>query len=110
MEKEVCKLCNRKFNYNYNLFGRSCLNNEYKLLGIKQPKKVKNKELYLCNQICKRTNKIGLNKVQKNLVTEKYLTLQYLQQINYGDMKKEEEKISKDIENVSSKKSSLTLN
>ena len=93
----ICKLCNRKFNYSYHLFGRSCLENEYKLLGISKPKKVKNRELYLCNHIAKQMHLTGLNNDEKYVLAEKYLTIQYLNKIEYGDLDKQ---INKLLENI----------
>ena len=96
---EKCKLCNRTFNHQYNLFGRGCLNYEYKLLGITKPKKVKNQELYLCNEIAKRLQKRKLNREQKYELTQRYLTIQYLDKINYGNLDKEKEQLWEQIKN-----------
>lgn len=83
MKKGICKLCNRRYNYKYTLFGRGCLDTEYEFLKIQKPDKVEDKELYLCNRIAGRLNKIGLNKKKKYLLAEKYLTVQYLDRIKY---------------------------
>lgn len=103
-KNETCKLCNRKFKHSYDLFGRSCLNSEYQLLKISKPKKVKNKELYLCNQIAKKLHLIGLNKEEKYILAEKYLTIQYLDKIKYGNLDKQKEEMLEEIK----KKVSLT--
>ena len=96
---ETCKLCNRKFNHQYDLFGRSCLNYEYKLLGIPKPKKVKNQEIYLCNEIARKLHKAKLNKEQKYELSQRYLTLQYLEKIKYGNFDKEKKQLWEQINN-----------
>lgn len=97
MKQEVCKLCNRKFKHSYDLFGRNCLNSEYKLLGIERPKGIKNKELYLCNHIARQLHMTKLNRNEKYILTEKYLTIQYLDKIKYGNLNKEKEELWKEI-------------
>ena len=47
MKKSVCKLCNRRYNYKYSMFGRGCLNTEYELLNVQKPEKIDDRELYL---------------------------------------------------------------
>ena len=65
MRNSTCKLCNRKFNYKYTLFGRGCLNSAYNILEIQMPEKVEDKELYLCNQVARKLHKVGLSKRKK---------------------------------------------
>lgn len=95
MSKKRCKLCNRTYAYSsYQLFGRGCFNAECNLLNIKIPKNEKDKEKYFCNEIAKKFNKYGLSQNKKYNLAEKYLTLEYLNRIKYGDLSKE---IIKDI-------------
>lgn len=92
-----CKLCNRQFNYNYNMLGRGCLNNEYKLLGINKPQNVKDREQYLCNQVAKKLHKHGLSKEEKYFLTELYLISKYLEKIAYGNLQNIKEKVNNTI-------------
>lgn len=95
MSKKRCKLCNRTYSYSYQLFGRGCFNTECKLLNIKIPKNEKDKEKYFCNEIAKKFNKHGLSQNKKYNLAEKYLTLEYLNRIKYGDLSKEKKQIKK---------------
>ena len=101
-KNKTCKLCNRKFDYSYSLFGKLCLDHEYKLLGISKPKKVKNKEMFLCNQIAKKLHLTNLNKDEKYVLTEKYLTIQYLDKIKYGNLDEQKKKILDEINGIKS--------
>ena len=105
MSKKRCKLCNRTYSYSYQLFGRGCFNTECKLLNIKIPKNEKDKEKYFCNEIAKKFNKHGLSQNKKYNLAEKYLTLEYLNRIKYGDLSKEKKQIKKEIDNISFSKS-----
>lgn len=105
MSKKRCKLCNRTYSYSYKLFGRGCFNAECNLLNIKIPKKEKDKEKYFCNEIAKKYNKYGLSQNKKYDLAEKYLTLEYLNKIKYGDLSKEKKQIEKEINNISFSKS-----
>lgn len=105
MAKKKCKLCNRTYSYSYKLFGRGCLNSECRLLNIEIPKNEKNKEIYFCNEVARRLKKTNLSQSKKYDLAEKYLTLEYLKNIKYGDLSEEKEYLEKEIDSVSSKKS-----
>ena len=100
MKEGICKLCNRRYNYKYALFGRGCLNSAYKILDVQMPQKVEDKELYLCNQVARKLHKVGLSKKQKYLLTEKFLTVKYLGKIKYGNLDEEKRKLNEDINNM----------
>ena len=105
MSKKKCKLCNKTFSHSYNLFGRGCFNAECDLLNIAIPKSEKDKEKYFCNEIARKLNKYGISQSKKYDLTEKYLTLQYLNKIKYGDLSKEKRILKKEIDNISFSKS-----
>lgn len=105
MSKKRCKLCNRTYSYSYQLFGRGCFNAECNLLNIEVPKNEKNKEKYFCNEIVKKLNKYGISQNKKYDLVEKYLTLEYLNKIKYGDLSKEKKQIEMEIDNISFSKS-----
>lgn len=100
MLKKRCKLCNRTYSYSYQLFGRGCFNTECNLLNIEIPKNEKNKEKYFCDEIAKKLNKYGISQNKKYNLVEKYLTLEYLNKIKYGDLSKEKQQIQMEIENI----------
>ena len=87
MSEERCLLCNKPYDYHYDLFGRGCLENLYELLKIsKPPRIIKNKEMYLCNRIALKNFKIFLTKKKKYLLTEKYVALKYLDNIDLNSL------------------------
>lgn len=84
MNEKRCILCNKTYNYKYDLFGRGCLDNLYKLLQFsKSPRIIWNKELYLCTRIAWRNHKFFLNKNKKYALAQKYIALKYLNKMNY---------------------------
>ena len=78
--EKKCKLCNKPYTYNYELFGRTCLNNLYKNFKIAIPK-VLNKENYFCTRIAWRCHKFFLNKDKKYALVQNYIALDYLKKI-----------------------------
>ena len=105
MSKKTCKLCNRKFSHSYKMFGRGCFNTECNLLKISIPKDEEEKEKYFVNEISRRLNRYGISQNKKYELAEKYLTLEYLKKIKYGDLSKEKSQLEKDINNISFKNS-----
>lgn len=101
MSKKTCKLCNRTYSHSYKLFGRGCFNTECNLLKINIPKEEKDKEKYFCNVIARRLGKFGISQSKKYDLAQKYLTLEYLKKIKYGDLSKEKKQIENEIGNVS---------
>ena len=77
-KEKRCILCNRPYNYKYDLFGRNCLINLYTQLNISNSRFISNKEKHLCNVIAYRNFKFFLNKKKKYALTENYIALDYL--------------------------------
>ena len=100
MPKKMCKLCNRTYSHSYKLFGRGCFNTECNLLKINIPKEEKDKEKYFCNVIARRLGKFGISQSKKYDLTQKYLTLEYLKKIKYGDLTEEKKQLENDINNI----------
>ncbi len=101
IEEKRCMLCNKPYNYKYDMFGRGCLDNLYELLKVsKPPKVIWNKELYLCTMIAWKNHKFFLSKNKKYTLTQKYIALKYLDTMNYESLNDIKEKISKDISNI----------
>lgn len=102
MNEKRCILCNRPYNYKYNMFGRGCLNDLYELLNFaKMPKIILNKESYLCRRIAWRNHKFFLNKSKKQALAKNYIALQYLNKMNYNSLNEIKENISKYIDSIS---------
>lgn len=101
MEEKRCLLCNKPYNYKYKMFGRNCLNNIYETLGFhKPPRFALNKELYLCTRIAWKNHKFFLSKNKKYDLAQKYIALNYLRKMNFETLGDIEEKMSKDIKNI----------
>ena len=101
MEEKRCLLCNKPYNYKYTMFGRGCLDNIYEELGIHKPSRfVWNKELYLCTKVAWRNHKYFISKTKKYDLTQKYIALNYLKNMNFDALKDIEEKMLKDIKNI----------
>lgn len=101
MEEKRCLLCNKPYDYKYKMFGRGCLDNIYEELGIHKPLRfVWNKELYLCTKVAWKNHKYFLSKTKKYNLTQKYIALNYLKNMNFDALKDIEEKMLKDIKNI----------
>lgn len=101
MEEKRCLLCNKPYDYKYKMFGRGCLDNIYGELGIRKPPRfVWNKELYLCTKVAWKNHKYFLSKTKKYDLTQKYISLNYLKNMNFDTLKDIEEKMLKDIKNI----------
>lgn len=96
-----CSLCGRKMSSANNHFGLNCLKKSCDLLNIKNIKNLKG-EKTLNKKVMKTLNKTKLPKKQQPLLTNRYLTLKLLEQVNmscYDDIK---ESIRKDIQKIDS--------
>lgn len=96
-----CSLCGKKISNTKYSFGLGCLKKSCSILNIANVKNLKG-ETTLNNKIVKICDKNNLNKEQKELLTNRYLTLKLLENIDidyYNDIKRE---IKNDIENISS--------
>ena len=101
MEEKRCLLCNKPYNYKYAMFGRGCLDNIYEELGIRKPPRfVWNRELYLCTKVAWKNHKYFLSKTKKYDLTQKYIALNYLKNMNFDALRNIEEKMLKDIKNI----------
>ena len=80
-----CLLCKRNMKTAITIFGSGCIKNVYKILDLKIPKSVKDKEQYLYKSIMKKLNIKSLNTNQKVWLADRYLTYQYLDKLKYGD-------------------------
>ncbi len=101
MEEKRCLLCNKPYDYKYKMFGRGCLDNIYGVLDFhKPPKFVWNKEAYLCTKIAWKNHKYFLTKKKKYDLAQKYIALNYLKNMNFDALKDIEEKMLKDIKNI----------
>ncbi len=101
MSEKRCIICNKPYNYNYKMFGRSCLDNMYELLGFRKPFRILNKENYLCTKIAWRNHKFFLNKNKKYELAKKYIALSYLNKMNYNSLDDIKDKIKNDINGIS---------
>lgn len=95
-----CLLCKRNMKVSNNTFGNGCIKNIYSLLDMKLPKKVKLREETLYKNVMQLTNTHSINKNQKLWLTDRYLTYQYLNRIQYGNYKEIKNQINYDIENI----------
>lgn len=95
-----CLLCKRNMKVSNNTFGNGCIKNIYSLLDMKLPKKVKLREETLYKNVMQLTNTHSINKNQKLWLTDRYLTYQYLNRIQYGNYKEIKNQINYDIEHI----------
>ena len=101
MKEKRCILCNKPYDYKYAMFGRGCLDNLYEILNFsKSPKFVWNKEMYLCTKIAWKNHKFFLNRKKKYILAQKYIALNYLNKMNFETLNNIKEKISRDINNI----------
>lgn len=98
-----CSVCGRNISNKTTHFGLGCLKNMCSLIDMDKPKNLKGENL-LNTKISKITKKKSLNKEEKTLLTNRYLTLQLLNKIplnNYDSMRN---KITEDINNIGKNK------
>ena len=102
-----CSVCGRNVSNKTAHFGLGCLKNMCSLIDMDKPKNLKGENL-LNIKISKITKKQSLNKEEKTLLTNRYLTLQLLNKIplnNYDSMRN---KIMKDINNIGKNKKMIS--
>ncbi len=95
-----CLLCKRDMKTSKSLFGNGCIKSIYKLLNLDMPQKVKDMEHHLSKYIMKQVNITKLNTIQKQWLTDRYLTYQYIDNLKYGDYTELKEELKCDISNV----------
>ena len=95
-----CLLCKRDMKTATTIFGNSCIKSIYKILEIKLPKNVKDKESYLYKSIMKKLNIKNLNTDQKIWLADRYLTYQYIDKLKYGDYTELKDELNEDIAEV----------
>lgn len=103
-----CSLCNRKIsNEEYN-FGLGCLKKACNYVGITGVKNLawENK---LNNKIAKLNGKVLLNKTQKQLLTNRYLTFQLLNQIEIPYYKKLATNVGEDVSKINNTAKKKTI-
>ena len=100
-KEKRCLICNKTYNYHYDLFGRGCLTNLYKQLNISNSRLISNKEKHLCNVIAHRHFKFFLSKRKKYALVENYIALDYLKRIDLKFTKDIKNSLKKNIKRIS---------
>ena len=100
-EEKRCIICNKPYNYKYDLFGRNCLMNLYSQLNISNPRFISNKEKHLCNVIAHRNFKFFLGKNKKYALTENYIALDYLNRMDLKAVENIKPTLRENIKNIS---------
>ena len=98
-----CSVCGRTVSNKTAHFGLGCLKNMCSLIDMDKPKNL-NGENLLNIKISKITKKKSLNKEEKTLLTNRYLTLQLLDKIPLNNYELMRNKIMKDINNIGKNK------
>lgn len=94
-----CSLCGRNISSKTAHFGLGCLRNTCTIIGIEKVKNLKG-ETILNNRIAKLSNKKMLNKNDKTILTNRYLTLELLNRIPINSYNRIRRSVQKDIEKV----------
>ena len=97
-----CSLCGRRISDEKYNFGLGCLKKTCAMVGIKNAKNLKY-ENQLNTKIQKLNNKKSLNKEQKQLLTNRYLTYTILDKIDIPYYKDLAKSINNDIKSVNKK-------
>lgn len=100
-EEKKCIICNKPYNYHYDLFGRTCLKNLYTQLNIPNHKFIFNREKHLCNVICHRNFKFFLNKNKKYALVQNYIALDYLKKMKLKSTENLSTKLNENIKSIS---------
>lgn len=98
-----CSVCGRTVSNKTAHFGLGCLKNMCCLVEMERPKNLKGENL-LNAQIAKITKKKWLNKKEKTLLTNRYLTLQLLNKMPLDAYEPMRNKVEKDIDNIGKNK------
>lgn len=94
-----CRLCGRTLQDNKKNYGSGCVLKCYSLLNMDY-KKIKNKETTLNNRITKITGKFSLSNTAKVVLTDRYLTLNLLENVNIPYYNKYKRNIKKNINSI----------
>ena len=100
-EEKRCIICNKPYDYQYDLFGRNCLMNLYTQLNVSNPRFISNKEKHLCNVIAHRNFKFFLGKNKKYALIENYIALDYLKKMDLKSVENIKPKLTENIKNIS---------
>ena len=92
-----CMLCGKDMKKSKYNFGSGCIKSIYKLLDIKIPQKVCDREKYLYKYIMKETGEKNLNKDQKIWLLDRYLTGKYIDNIRYCNCSEVKSELEKEI-------------
>ena len=98
-----CSVCGRTVSNKTAHFGLGCLKNMCCLVEMERPKNLKGENL-LNAQIAKITKKKWLNKKEKTLLTNRYLTLQLLNKMPLDAYEPMRNTVEKDIDNIGKNK------
>ena len=100
-EEKRCIICNKPFDYRYDMFGRGCLSNLYDQLGVSDSKFISNKEKHLVNAVAHKNSKYFLNKEKKEVVLKNYIALSYLNLIKLNFTEELKKKLKENMKNIS---------
>lgn len=95
-----CLLCKRDMKVSNDIFGNGCIRNIYHFLELNMPKKARLRHEALYKNIMKINNMNLLNKSQKIMLVDRYLTYQYLNRTPYGNYDLIKKQIYYDIQNI----------
>lgn len=95
-----CLLCKKDMKKSKDTFGNGCIKNIYTFLDLEMPRQLKVREKALHKSIMKINSISSLSEEKRILLTDRYLTLEYLNRNPYGDLEDLKSKISYDIKNI----------
>lgn len=98
-----CSVCGRKVSNQTTHFGLGCLKNMCSLIDMDKPKNLKGENL-LNKKVAQITKNKLLNKEEKVLLTNRYLTLQLLNKVPLSAYDNMKNKVEKDIETIGTSK------
>lgn len=95
-----CRLCSRDMKTSKDTFGNSCVRNIYSFLEMNMPRKMNLREITLYDNIMERNKISNINPYQKVWLTDRYLTLQYLNKVQYGNYNRLINQINFELKNI----------
>ena len=102
-----CALCGRKIsNREYN-FGLGCLKKMCNSVGLYNVKNMQGEDL-LNKRVSKLCNKRALSKKQKQLLTDRYLTLNLLNEVPIASYDRYKKLLQKDIDNINRTRTNMS--
>lgn len=104
-----CILCGKKINESNHYLGLNCLKKMCQSIGIFNVKNMKGESL-LNEKISTLCNKKGLSKKQKELLTDRYLTLKQLNEVPIPTHNNYKRMIQTDIDNISKNNKNKNIN